>query len=159
MPAPKQATRRASAPREKSGRHGGGGARAHGGEEARLHEGERHPRVRIAQQIGSVDGGQAARAIAAHHGDELGPQGVTSRQRGYHAEVHAALGHGQDGARQSHRPPRRRFAEGGLDRLDDGGRLEEPLEIGAGEDEHQAAGMAFRLIMRLMAASRTSSPR
>ena len=106
-----------------------------------------------------MDSRQSARAIAVHHGAELGPEGVSPRQRGYHAEIDAALGEGKNGAGEGYRPSGRRFAESGLHRLDDGGRVEKPLEIVAGENEHQAAGAAFRLIMRLIAASRTSSPR
>ena len=54
---------------------------------------------------------------------------------------------------------RRRLAERGFDGSDHRSRLEHALEVGAREDEHQAAVAAARLIMRLIVASRTSSPR
>ena len=81
------------------------------------------------------------------------------RQRRSHAEEDVALAHRDDRAGQGGGPPGRRLAESARNRLDDGRWVEEPLEVGAGEDEHQAEGVAFRLIMRLITASSTSSPR
>ena len=136
----------------------GGGARADRGEEGPVHQRQRRAGARIGEEIAGVDGRQAQPPVLRHHGDELGAQRAPAREGRDHREEDPTSRHGQGRARQGLGPAGRALAEGALDGPDHVGRGEEPLQIPAREDEHQPRA-PLRLIIRLMSASRTTSPR
>ena len=95
-------------PGQVAGGHGGRRSGADGGEEAGLHQGQRGAGLRIGEQVGGVDGGQARAAVALHDRHQLGAESADAGEAPNHGQEHPVPAHRQHRAREGARPGPRR---------------------------------------------------